>query len=104
MSSVALHSSPTKNWHDHDKEKNWKDHDPGRTWKDIYVAALLEGDEARMLRLIAEAEAAIVQRARELFGAAGDHIQEEHAMDDALYALHALKSCLAIHGHFAQAA
>jgi hypothetical protein len=97
MSSIALHSSPTKNWKDHNK-------DTDKNWKDIYVAALLEGDEARMLRLIGQAEAAIVDRARELFGATGDHIQEEQAMDDALYALHALKSCLAIHGHFAQAA
>jgi hypothetical protein len=75
-----------------------------KSWKDLYVAALLEGNEARIPRLIAEAEHAIVDRARELFGSAGDHIQEEEALDDALYALHALKSCLAIHGRFAEAA
>jgi len=73
-------------------------------WKDLYVAALLEGDEDRIPSLIAEAEHAIVARARELFAAAGDHIQEEEAMDDALYALHALRSCLAVHGRFAQVA
>ena len=75
-----------------------------KNWRDLYVAALLEGNEQRIPRLIAEAEQAIIDRARELFGASGDNIQEEEAMDDALYALHALKSCLAVHGRFAEAA
>lgn len=75
-----------------------------KSWRDLYVAALLEGNEQRIPHLIANAELAIVERARELFSAAGDHIQEEEALDDALYALHALKSCLAIHGRFAEAA
>jgi hypothetical protein len=74
-----------------------------KAWKDLYVAALLENDKERIPPLIAEAERAIRARARELFNASGDHIQEEHAMDDALYALHALKSCLAMHGRFAEA-
>jgi hypothetical protein len=73
-------------------------------WKNLYVAALLEGDVDRIPSLIAEAERAIISRARELFSAAGDHIQEEEALDDALYALHALKSCIQIHGRFAEAA
>jgi len=75
-----------------------------KAWKDLYVAALLEGDAARVPVLIANAERAIVERARELFSAAGDHVQEEEALDDALYALHALKSCIQIHGRFAEAA
>lgn len=75
-----------------------------RVWKDLYVAALLEGDRDRVPNLIAEAERAIAERARELFRASGDHIEEEEAMDDALYALHALKSCLTAHGGFARAA
>jgi hypothetical protein len=73
-------------------------------WKNLYVAALLEGNVDRIPALIAEAERAIINRARELFGADGDHIQEEEALDDALYALHALKSCIQIHGRFAEAA
>jgi hypothetical protein len=77
---------------------------PEKPWKDLYVAALLEGNETRIPRLIANAEAAIVERARQLFGMEGDHIEEEEALDDALYALHALKSCLALHGRFAEAA
>ena len=75
-----------------------------KEWKDLYVAALLEGDRDKILLLIAEAERAIVGRARELFHASGDHIQEEQDLDDALYALHALRSCLAEHGRFAEAA
>jgi hypothetical protein len=73
-------------------------------WKDLYVAALLEGDKDKIPFLIDQAERAIVDRARELFNADGDHIQEEEGLDDALYALHALKTCLATHGRFAEAA
>jgi hypothetical protein len=75
-----------------------------RMWRDLYVAALLEGDRDRVPNLIAEAERAIAERARELFRASGDHIEEEEAMDDALYALRALKSCLTAHGGLAEAA
>ena len=32
--------------------------------------------------------------ARELFDSAGDNIEEEQAIDDAMYALHALRSAL----------
>jgi hypothetical protein len=73
-------------------------------WKNLYVAALLEANAERVPSLIETAERAIVVRARELFSAPGDNIQEEEALDDALYALHALKSCIAIHGRFAEAA
>jgi len=75
-----------------------------RGWKELYVAALLENETERIPSLIDDAEQAIRIRARELFGAGGDNIEEETALDDALYALHALKSCLAIHGRFAAAA
>jgi hypothetical protein len=73
-------------------------------WRDTYVRALLEGDKDRVPSLIVEAERAIVDRARALFQASGDNIEEEQALDDALYALHALKSCLTIHGCFAEMA
>jgi len=75
-----------------------------KNWRDIYVRALLEGDKDRVASLIVEAERAIVERARQLFQASGDNIEEEEALDDALYALHALKSCLATHGRFAETA
>lgn len=75
-----------------------------KDWKDLYVAALLEGDKEKIPSLIDQAERAIVDRARELFHTQGDHIQEEEGLEDALYALHALKTCLATHGRFAEAA
>jgi len=53
----------------------------------------MEVDRDKTSARIAEAEQAILLRARELFQAPGDHIQEEEALDDALYALHALKNC-----------
>jgi hypothetical protein len=37
------------------------------------------------------AEEALVERARELIHHPGDHIEEEHALDDALYALRVLR-------------
>jgi hypothetical protein len=77
---------------------------PTGSWRDLYVAALMEGDQQKVPSLIVDAERAIRQRARELFSSTGDNIQEEESLDDALYALHALKSCLQIHGRFAEAA
>jgi len=83
-----------------------------KNWKEIYVAALLEGDPGRVPHLILEAECAILERARALFLAPGGSVnvkatasadpEEEEALNEALYALHALKSCLAVHGRFAE--
>lgn len=74
------------------------------TWQNLYVSALMEGDREKVPVLIIKAERAIVARARELFDAKGDNLEAQESLDDALYALHALKSCLATHGHFAEAA
>jgi hypothetical protein len=63
-------------------------------WRDLYTAALFETDRDRIPARIAEAEQAIVARARELFSAGNDTIEEDQALDDALYALRALQSCL----------
>jgi hypothetical protein len=63
-------------------------------WRDFYKAALFESDPARLPEHIKRAESAIVARARQLFDQQGDHIEEELALDDALYALQALRSCL----------
>lgn len=73
-------------------------------WRDLYLAALMEADKDQTPARIVDAERAIVDRARELFKASGDNIEEEEALDDALYALRALKSCLGIHHAFAIAA
>jgi hypothetical protein len=65
-----------------------------RVWAQSYKAALFELDANKVSGRIAEAETALVTRARELFHAAGDNIEEEQAVDDAMYALHALRSAL----------
>jgi hypothetical protein len=65
-------------------------------WRELYVAALFETDREKMPSRIANAEQAIVARAQELFSAGNDTIEEDQALDDALYALRALQSCLHI--------
>jgi len=60
-------------------------------WRDLYKAALFEVDNARLPERIAQAEKALALRARELFHIAGDNIEEEQALDDTMYALHALR-------------
>jgi hypothetical protein len=65
-----------------------------RVWAQFYKAALFELDANKVSGRIAEAETALVTRARELFQLAGDNIEEEQAVDDAMYALHALRSAL----------
>jgi hypothetical protein len=61
-------------------------------WRDLYIAALFERNTSNLPDRIAKAEAALVHRARELFYSPGDHIEEEEALDDAMYALQALRS------------
>ena len=61
-------------------------------WRDLYRAALFEVDKTRLPDRIAQAEEALVVRARELFHIAGDNIEEEQALDDTMYALHALRN------------
>jgi hypothetical protein len=61
-------------------------------WRNLYIAALFERDVTSLPERIAKAEAALVHRARELFYSPGDHIEEEEALDDAMYALQALRS------------
>ncbi len=65
-----------------------------RRWRELYQTAILELDAAKLSTRIAEAENVIVQRARELFGQSGDHIEEQWKLDDAMRALRALRSTL----------
>ena len=63
-------------------------------WKDMYAAALFESDRTKLSERIGAAENEIVKRARELFALPGDNDEEAEALDDALYMLRALRSCL----------
>jgi hypothetical protein len=65
-----------------------------KKWRELYTAALFETEKERIPERIADAEKAIMIRARELFAAGTDTIEEDQALDDALYALRALQSCL----------
>ena len=63
-----------------------------RAWRGLYRAALFEINETRHPERIARAEKALALRARELFYAAGNNIEEGEALNDAMYALHALRN------------
>ncbi len=71
-------------------------HNPEVTWRGLYQAALFENDRNKMPERIAEAEKAILARIKELFVVTADHIEEDLILDDALYALRALRSCVAV--------
>jgi hypothetical protein len=64
-------------------------------WKDLYVAALFENNKPKIAERIAQAQVAIVARRRELTVTAND-VRERHALDNALFSLEALKTCLSI--------
>jgi len=53
--------------------------------------ALHPADCARLPQLLADVGLALVLRALDLFHAPGDHIEEESEIDDAMYALRALR-------------
>ena len=70
-------------------------------WHDLYQAALFETDRNRVPLRIAQAAQAIVARIKELFIATDDHIEEDLVLDDALYALRALRNCARTEAHAA---
>ena len=60
-------------------------------WRTFYLAALFETDEQKVGQRILDAKKVLVLRARELFQANGDNLQEETAIDEAFQALHTLE-------------
>lgn len=64
-----------------------------QSWHELYRAALFETDKQMLPSRIAEAERALILRGRELFEVP-DNSEEADAVDDALYALRALRSCI----------
>lgn len=67
---------------------------PRPEWHVLYHAALFESDRNKLPQRIEEAEKAVLCRIRELFLTNTDHIEEDVVLDDALYALRALRSCV----------
>jgi hypothetical protein len=65
-----------------------------QSWKDLYHAVMCESDVNKLAERIADAEAALVMRARELFYTSGDKFEEEESLDDAMCVLNALRSSL----------
>lgn len=63
-------------------------------WHSLYQAALFETDRTKVSERIDVAERAILDRVKELFAAKNDHIEEDQILDDALYALRALRNCV----------
>jgi hypothetical protein len=60
-------------------------------WKALYKAAISQTDSKLTSQRVAEAENAALARGRELFYSGGT-LEEKEALEDALYALRALKS------------
>lgn len=75
------------------KKRSAPSSSPALPWHVLYQAALFETDRSRMPQRIAEAEQAILARIKELFLVKSDHIEEDQILDDALYALRALRNC-----------
>ncbi len=66
-------------------------------WRELYRAAILELDSSRLPERIVEAENVVIARARELFHQGGDNGEETENLNDAMYALRALRSTLRYH-------
>jgi hypothetical protein len=63
-------------------------------WHELYQAALFETDRDKIPQKIDVAESAILSRMKELFAVSTDHIEEDVVLDDALYAIRALRNCV----------
>jgi hypothetical protein len=64
------------------------------SWKELYQAVICESDLNKLPERIADAETALVMRARDLFYTSGDKIDEAESLDNAMCILHALRSSL----------
>ncbi len=64
-------------------------------WRDLYLQALFETDRSRMFSRIADAERALIRREHELFADSHQRAERE-AVNHALNALFALRTCLGL--------
>jgi hypothetical protein len=68
-------------------------------WKELYIAALFERDKSKFPARLADAQRAIRTERRKLLMSArniSDVAQERQVLDNALFSLQALASCMAI--------
>jgi len=65
---------------------------PALEWHVLYHAALFETDRSQLAQRIAEADKAILARVDELFIMKSDYVEADQILDDALYALRALRN------------
>ena len=64
-------------------------------WKSLYAAALFEDDRSKITNRVAEAESAMVLRARALLISPSGNQRESAEIDQSLRMLNLLKSCIA---------
>lgn len=64
-------------------------------WRDLYLEALFENDRSRMCSRIMEAQRVLLRRQHELFADSSGRVERE-AVENALNALFALRTCLGI--------
>ena len=62
-----------------------------QSWKDLYQAAICESKLNKLPGRIDDADAALVMRARELYYAVDDELEEKQSLEDAMSILHALR-------------
>lgn len=63
-------------------------------WKQLYLAALFEKDKTSAPAKLSEAYGAILARRQELFSGDRFNLEERQALDNALFALNSLRTCL----------
>jgi len=61
-------------------------------WKTRYRAAILETNRSVIPQRVSEAEEAVLARGREIFLCGNRDLEEQEALEDALYALRAFKT------------
>jgi hypothetical protein len=67
-----------------------------RNWKQLYLDALFESDKAAIPGKIGEAYRAMVTRRQQLLSFETSNVPERQALDNALFSLRALQTCLAL--------
>ena len=73
-------------------------------WRDLYAAALFEDDKSRIATRVADAELAMLTRAKSLFSSSDPNRKEAIELDQSLRMLRLLKTCLVAETHSRPAA